>query len=1176
MHTPHNPDPHTPPPKQPAGVPAVPIRNTVSTASHPTGQSPPEPPLQAAGPVKLLGSSLVSLQAAPSGADDAPTVIKPMKPSNVMAIHVAPGDQLGHFELIESVGTGGMATVLKARDLELGRIVALKILPPETARDSEVVTRFKQEARAAAKLDHDHIARVYFCGEDQGLHFIAFEFVEGETLRHMIDRQGTIPPRDCVRYMIQVASGLAHAHERGVVHRDIKPSNILITPEGRAKIVDMGLARHLESHSINGGVTQSGVTLGTFDYISPEQALDPRRADVRSDLYSLGCSIYHALTGRPPVPEGTAAKKLHAHQYDYPLDPRELNPRVPDALAVVLSRMMAKDPARRYQTPQELIRDLSVLAREWDMNVDGAISDISTLGSNSHHRLVPEPPHLPTSWLIIGSIIVTAIAVFLIATSTPGPASLPLAETAGPVADTPRPQPDLSTPAPGTTPPVVPVRSMRPLADAASLITAFRAGDTRIQLQRGQTYDLTTLVEPLIFNGERLRIESIVDPEQTGLDSTQFPVVRIPALGARAGNLPAGGLVFQNMQDLAIQGVTFLISSPDMFDADQPQSPGLGIWNTDRVEIQSCRFQVDPASPIPPVDVTGVMLGTPTGTRNTQFQGAHLLFDLGMNNSAIQIQGRVSGSIRHGAFGPHTAAIAVLPESTMGISPSSTSHRLALNECTFMLDSGSCVLEAHPNAALSVEAGYCIFANASPPPMILMPGANPAEPKATVLRALKDDFAPITVTFAGRTGESNAYYRVVPYANRMRSYTFEECLAMKPSPAVDTSAIMLTERSPWELTNPRSRLASDPEQAEQAFRLNLDDRKLHIDAEPRVLGAKYVRGVQSRIYPDRAWPPPKPKPPVVASTGQRVYWPEAEATDARDRIYNDFLAAYSKLEPGETLLIAVNGVVPVPSLPDRETLRFTLKAYPGFTPELASSGPTRLRDASLFKLTDGQLTFENLGLTLNGRQSIVALSGGRSVTFRNCTISLDEREEPQAVVVIADPSREMRMDPADLPPSPQIRFENTLVRGKGRALWLQYPRPLDLTAENTAFVLDGPLVEIDPLGKDIASPAPPVSVHLAQVTAILNGPVIDYSAPIEGMNRWITVEVETDLCLFAPMIASRPRPIVMVQDADPAAEPKAYISWFAIGPSVYGNFDRLTTAVELRPSIDQEIGRAHV
>ena len=150
-----------------------------------------------------------------------------------------------------------MAAVLKARDLELGRVVALKILPPEAARDPENVSRFQQEARAAAKLDHENIARVYFCGEDQGLHFIAFEFVEGENLRQLIDRRGTLPAGECVRYMIQVAAGLDHAAERGVVHRDIKPSNIIITPDGRAKIVDMGLARHLDS-AVNGGVTQSG------------------------------------------------------------------------------------------------------------------------------------------------------------------------------------------------------------------------------------------------------------------------------------------------------------------------------------------------------------------------------------------------------------------------------------------------------------------------------------------------------------------------------------------------------------------------------------------------------------------------------------------------------------------------------------------------------------------------------------------------------------------------------------------------------------------------------------------------------------------------------------------------------------------------------------------------------
>ena len=144
--------------------------------------------------------------------------------------------------------------------------------------------------------------------------------------------------------MIQVAAGLAHAAERGVVHRDIKPSNIIITPDGRAKIVDMGLARHLESGSVNGGVTQSGVTLGTFDYISPEQALDPRRADVRSDIYSLGCTFYHALTGQPPVPEGTAAKKLHAHQHIDPLDPRELNPAIPDELAAILGADDGQEP----------------------------------------------------------------------------------------------------------------------------------------------------------------------------------------------------------------------------------------------------------------------------------------------------------------------------------------------------------------------------------------------------------------------------------------------------------------------------------------------------------------------------------------------------------------------------------------------------------------------------------------------------------------------------------------------------------------------------------------------------------------------------------------------------------------------------------------------------------------
>src|SRR5688500_13918822 len=231
------------------------------------------------------------------------------------------------------------------------------------ANDQENIRRFHQEARAAAKLDHENIARVFFCGEDQGLHFIAFEFVEGGNVRSVLERRGRIPVPEALSYMLQIATGLAHAAGRGVVHRDIKPSNIIISANGRAKLVDMGLARSLEPHP-DGELTQPGVTLGTFDYISPEQALEPRDADVRSDIYSLGCTFYHALTGHPPVPDGSPAQKLEAQRTQLPADPRGYNPDVPPELVAILGRMMAKDPDRRYQDPSHLAAHLRGLARQ--------------------------------------------------------------------------------------------------------------------------------------------------------------------------------------------------------------------------------------------------------------------------------------------------------------------------------------------------------------------------------------------------------------------------------------------------------------------------------------------------------------------------------------------------------------------------------------------------------------------------------------------------------------------------------------------------------------------------------------------------------------------------------------------------------------------------------------------
>lgn len=270
--------------------------------------------------------------------------------------------RLGHFELLEFVGGGGMGRVYRAMDTSLSRPVALKILSPEQASDSETLLRFRNEARSAARLNHDGIVQVYYVGEDAGLPFIAFEFVEGINIRVLVEKKGRLSLAEAVSYTLQVAEALAHAASRNVVHRDIKPSNILITNDGRAKLIDMGLARLQTTDNPAGDLTASGVTLGTFDYISPEQARDPRNADVRSDIYSLGCTLYFMLAGRPPFPEGTVLQKLLQHQGDEPPDVRQLRPDLPEEVARVLRRMMAKDPRRRYQDAPKLIMGLLVLA----------------------------------------------------------------------------------------------------------------------------------------------------------------------------------------------------------------------------------------------------------------------------------------------------------------------------------------------------------------------------------------------------------------------------------------------------------------------------------------------------------------------------------------------------------------------------------------------------------------------------------------------------------------------------------------------------------------------------------------------------------------------------------------------------------------------------------------------
>jgi serine/threonine protein kinase len=283
---------------------------------------------------------------------------------------LGPGDRIEHYEVVEYIGGGGMARVFRALDTRLARTVALKVLSREQAADEDTRLRFLNEAQSTAQLDHENIARVYFVGEDRGLPFIAFEYIEGKDIRALVERHGPLGLAEAVSYTLQVAEALAHAASRNVVHRDIKPSNILITPEGRAKLIDLGLAR-IQKTTGSGDLTASGVTLGTFDYISPEQARDPRNADVRSDIYSLGCAFFFMLVGRPPFPEGTVLQKLLQHQGDEPPDLRQWRPDLPDEVIRILRKMLAKDPQRRYQDATELVEDLLALAELAGLRISG-------------------------------------------------------------------------------------------------------------------------------------------------------------------------------------------------------------------------------------------------------------------------------------------------------------------------------------------------------------------------------------------------------------------------------------------------------------------------------------------------------------------------------------------------------------------------------------------------------------------------------------------------------------------------------------------------------------------------------------------------------------------------------------------------------------------------------------
>jgi len=267
-----------------------------------------------------------------------------------------------------------MGVVFKARDTTLDRIVAVKVIASHTLSTEVLQKRFLVEAQSAARLDHPNIARVYDSGRCRGLPYIVFEFIEGANVRDLVLNHGPLPLGDALSYTYQIAHALTHASQRDVIHRDIKPSNILVTREGQAKLVDMGLARFYQVDSPDEELTNTGVTLGTFDYISPEQARDPRVADTRSDIYSLGCTLFYMLAGHPPFSQASPAQKLLKHQDELPPKLLDLRSDLPEAVAKLVQCMLAKQPEDRPQSPTELVGALADLLQTEGLQVPQSLS----------------------------------------------------------------------------------------------------------------------------------------------------------------------------------------------------------------------------------------------------------------------------------------------------------------------------------------------------------------------------------------------------------------------------------------------------------------------------------------------------------------------------------------------------------------------------------------------------------------------------------------------------------------------------------------------------------------------------------------------------------------------------------------------------------------------------------
>ncbi|MBY0528326.1 MAG: serine/threonine protein kinase [Gemmataceae bacterium] len=1116
-------------PSRPPGD-GVPTGDSTTASSHGKPQAPASPDTHA----------LPNLEAI-AAADDSPTIISRAAQRNRHpdegVVASLRGKHLAHFELMEAVGVGGMAAVIRAQDKQLDRCVALKILPPQMATDPESIRRFHQEARSAARLDHENIARVFFCGEDQGLHFIAFEFVEGENLRVAIERRGRIPVPEAIHYILQVATGLAHASARGVVHRDIKPSNIIVTPTGKAKLVDMGLARSLGPQS-EGDLTQSGVTLGTFDYISPEQALEPRDADVRSDIYSLGCTFYHMLTGQPPVPEGTAAKKLHFHQHVPPIDPRQLNADVNDEVAAVVGRMMAKDPRERFQTPEHLVQQLVQLAQKC-----GCPADVPD-GMVFVDQPLPHPPRaLPVLVTLIAAAAVVVLAILMGSMSSSPAQSEGGTNVAPPRNIDPQPPGGETTPIvgpvkpPDDPTPIVPTAKWSVARTSKELAQFLKQPNARIRLA-GDMFELkaeegSAEAPGLVFRGE----EVVIEPD----DPLKRPTIALkydPSIGKKqlwAALSVAGGKATLN-------GLRFVI------DATGTDTAMTAIVQNDggTLTVKNCEFQQSGfATESSQRRMSCVTLSATTRGGRPTATFDRCLFRGG--DDAFLLTGPGTLQLVNCAFGPHASLVHCLGTK---VEPRETEVTLA--SCSAMLEGGSAAFHLEDGAACKLFLNHCLVSSPSN-------GAEIEADGAVLVRQSGERF----IDFQYESQYRNVFQNLIGYWVR-QSARNSDVVAMTLREFKERLEVSRTDSSielttnPWATEKPVALIDKQPK---LAFSINLKLPELRQEKAPtkRVVGVE--RCTWGELYENPLPPVEDKKPDPVVRKFKIV---DPKATESGLGVYPSIDQASKDCRAGDVILIRHNGLLAIePVRLEKASTDVTIKPHPRFRPIL-TVGQASDTDVALFRVLDGKVNFEDLEFLLKPQrtefkaQSVVMVAGDGQCSFKNCLATLEPAKDvPLSFATLADPSTVMKMEPmAPRQQGPRLRLENCFVRGDGDLVTVRASRPFSLEIEDSLVVLDGSFLVVD--GNPKEAPAKP-SAHLSvrQVTAVLSDHLVLLRAgKEEGKQGLVPMQVtQASNCIFHSMRGNRA--LIHLEGVDSDEQMKRIFSWGEGKQNLYSSFAQM-------------------